>query len=488
MQYPLPRVGSRSAVGCAVLNDKWVSATSGSEDHSFKCMRKNEYEEILRLCEDDRTDLDILLEYASSTVRGLQKLLKLLSKHGEVVVDDHISARHRGLILLIYSGCGLEVMESLLAEIRNLTAEKRKSHVYSFNITDGGLMPSVPDVTLEYPDVELHKIVHTILNCSVKEKCSDTELIGVVHAWKEFLEPMVGVQCDEWEDKELGQKLEDLGTEVRYSAPQGEGFNQVKYLEAEDKEGGEVSNGNYYSVYSGDYDNELKYSEADAREEGQVSPSLMAEEKFWDSDARHSTRALAEKPSSYCSAYKLIGKLVKQLKVMASDEMAIKLLALHTYERLHARNGIQDGIYQANARGLLPNESIYRFERKFKTGQLIIQLMEEPLKERVPIYGVCPKFAKKLFKFMFSKPRESSRGNRVFLRRNRLSFFKEDNQIKAFQNTLVANDLQLKICSSTYKVPVSTSAVPLAARCYERTRQLTLSVESKPDPPTLRPS
>ncbi|MCO5563890.1 hypothetical protein L7F22_017541 [Adiantum nelumboides] len=449
MQYRLPRVGSRSAVGCAVLNDKWVSATSGSEDHSFKCMRKNEYEEILRLCEDDRTDLDILLEYVSSTVRGLQKLLKLLSKHGEVVVDDHILARHRGLILLIYSGCGLEVMECLHQEPGVVTPVilkrvKQKQREW--------LSPACRNQKFDSREEE------------------KPELIGVVHAWKEFLEPMVGVQCDEWEDKELGQKLEDLGTEVRYSVPQGEGFNQ--------------------------------YSEADAREEGQVSPSLMAEEKFWDSDTRHSTRAMSEKPSSYCSACenleivhsyenkkgaiitvevtsdtgaamhanskyegqrstdegnglmvtsngrgsaesencpykvlplftretsasligdsvifygndsmyillriyqalyermkaakvyaatkeglfsevykktltgnhgdlffaidKLIGKLVKQLKVMASDEVAIKLLALHTYERLHAPNGIQDGIYQANARGLLPDESIYRFER-----------------------------------------------------------------------------------------------------------------------------
>lgn len=37
-----------------VLNDKWVSVTFGSEDYSFNHTRKNQYEEILFKCEDDR--------------------------------------------------------------------------------------------------------------------------------------------------------------------------------------------------------------------------------------------------------------------------------------------------------------------------------------------------------------------------------------------------------------------------------------------------
>jgi len=40
------------------LNDHWVSVTSGSEDYSFKHMRKNQYEESLFRCEDDRSELD----------------------------------------------------------------------------------------------------------------------------------------------------------------------------------------------------------------------------------------------------------------------------------------------------------------------------------------------------------------------------------------------------------------------------------------------
>lgn len=53
-QYPIPSASWRTEIGTKVLNDHWVSVTSGSEDYSFKHMRKNQYEESLFRCEDDR--------------------------------------------------------------------------------------------------------------------------------------------------------------------------------------------------------------------------------------------------------------------------------------------------------------------------------------------------------------------------------------------------------------------------------------------------
>lgn len=50
----MPPASNRTDLGGSVLNDHWVSVTSGSEDYSFKHMRKNQYEESLFRCEDDR--------------------------------------------------------------------------------------------------------------------------------------------------------------------------------------------------------------------------------------------------------------------------------------------------------------------------------------------------------------------------------------------------------------------------------------------------
>lgn len=54
LQYPIASASQRSELGAQVLNDHWVSVTSGSEDYSFKHMRRNQYEESLFRCEDDR--------------------------------------------------------------------------------------------------------------------------------------------------------------------------------------------------------------------------------------------------------------------------------------------------------------------------------------------------------------------------------------------------------------------------------------------------
>jgi len=56
MQYPIPIASEKTDLGAEVLNDHWVSVTSGSEDYSFKHMRKNQYEESLFRCEDDRLE------------------------------------------------------------------------------------------------------------------------------------------------------------------------------------------------------------------------------------------------------------------------------------------------------------------------------------------------------------------------------------------------------------------------------------------------
>lgn len=63
LQYPIPLASQRSELGAQVLNDKWVSVTSGSEDYSFKHMRRNQYEESLFRCEDDRYNVYLYLSF-----------------------------------------------------------------------------------------------------------------------------------------------------------------------------------------------------------------------------------------------------------------------------------------------------------------------------------------------------------------------------------------------------------------------------------------
>lgn len=117
--YPRPLSSHRTALGNAVLNDNWVSVTSGSEDYSFKHMRKNQYEESLFRCEDDRFELDMLLESTAATA-------KLVGEYSEKHVDanvkqesppggvgDYLSAINMRCIERIYGDHGLDIIDVL---------------------------------------------------------------------------------------------------------------------------------------------------------------------------------------------------------------------------------------------------------------------------------------------------------------------------------------------------------------------------------------
>ena len=61
--YPKPMCTDRNETEAAVLNDQWVSIPIGSEEtFSFKHMRKNQFEEALFKCEDDRFEIDMVTQ------------------------------------------------------------------------------------------------------------------------------------------------------------------------------------------------------------------------------------------------------------------------------------------------------------------------------------------------------------------------------------------------------------------------------------------
>ncbi|XP_009617907.1 paired amphipathic helix protein Sin3-like 2 isoform X2 [Nicotiana tomentosiformis] len=116
--YPIPTASQRSELGAQVLNDHWVSVTSGSEDYSFKHMRRNQYEESLFRCEDDRFELDMLLESVSSTAKRAEELLNALNDNsvgvdGPIRIEDHFTALNLRCIERLYGDHGLDVMDIL---------------------------------------------------------------------------------------------------------------------------------------------------------------------------------------------------------------------------------------------------------------------------------------------------------------------------------------------------------------------------------------
>ncbi|MQL70783.1 hypothetical protein Taro_003146 [Colocasia esculenta] len=105
----------RTEIGDKVLNDSWVSVTSGSEDYSFKHMRKNQYEESLFRCEDDRFELDMLLESVNTTTKRVEELLKIMQDsetkpESQIHIEDQFTALNMRCIERLYGDHGLDVM------------------------------------------------------------------------------------------------------------------------------------------------------------------------------------------------------------------------------------------------------------------------------------------------------------------------------------------------------------------------------------------
>ncbi|XP_022734749.1 paired amphipathic helix protein Sin3-like 4 isoform X3 [Durio zibethinus] len=116
--YPIPSASQRTELGSEVLNDHWVSVTSGSEDYSFKHMRKNQYEESLFRCEDDRFELDMLLESVNVTTKRVEELLEKINNNtikidSPIHIEENFTALNLRCIERLYGDHGLDVMNVL---------------------------------------------------------------------------------------------------------------------------------------------------------------------------------------------------------------------------------------------------------------------------------------------------------------------------------------------------------------------------------------
>ncbi|XP_073964525.1 SIN3 transcription regulator family member A [Choristoneura fumiferana] len=84
------RCSGRTPLCKEVLNDTWVSFPTWSEDSTFVTSRKTQYEEYIYRCEDERFELDVVIETNASTIRVLEGVQKKLSR---MTADD--AAKYR---------------------------------------------------------------------------------------------------------------------------------------------------------------------------------------------------------------------------------------------------------------------------------------------------------------------------------------------------------------------------------------------------------
>uniref|UniRef100_A0A673JEM8 Paired amphipathic helix protein Sin3a n=1 Tax=Sinocyclocheilus rhinocerous TaxID=307959 RepID=A0A673JEM8_9TELE len=163
--YQLPKCTGRTSLCKEVLNDTWVSFPSWSEDSTFVSSKKTQYEEHMYRCEDERFELDVVLETNLATIRVLEVVQKKLSR---MSAEEQVKFRldntlggcseiiHRKAIQRIYGDKALDIIDGL----------KKNPAV------------SVPIVLkrLERTPFERH-ITFIILHCSINFKQNDTKVL-----------------------------------------------------------------------------------------------------------------------------------------------------------------------------------------------------------------------------------------------------------------------------------------------------------------------
>ncbi|XP_069172117.1 paired amphipathic helix protein Sin3a isoform X6 [Procambarus clarkii] len=120
--YPQPKCSGRTSLCREVLNDTWVSFPSWSEDSTFVTSRKTQYEEYIYRCEDERFELDVVLETNLATMRvleGVHKKLQRMSPEeaARFRLDDSLGGNsptiHQRAIRRIYGDKAPDIIDGL---------------------------------------------------------------------------------------------------------------------------------------------------------------------------------------------------------------------------------------------------------------------------------------------------------------------------------------------------------------------------------------
>ncbi|XP_069551467.1 SIN3 transcription regulator family member Aa isoform X2 [Brachyistius frenatus] len=120
--YQQPKCTGRTPLCKEVLNDTWVSFPSWSEDSTFVSSKKTQYEEHIYRCEDERFELDVVLETNLATIRVLETVQRKLShmsaeEQAKFRLDNTLGGSsdviHRKAIQRIYGDKAPDIIDGL---------------------------------------------------------------------------------------------------------------------------------------------------------------------------------------------------------------------------------------------------------------------------------------------------------------------------------------------------------------------------------------
>ncbi|KAL4586875.1 hypothetical protein LXL04_011520 [Taraxacum kok-saghyz] len=245
--YPIPSVSQRTKIGVEVLNDHWVSVTSGSEDYSFKHMRKNQYEESLFRCEDDRFELDMLLESVNITAKRVEELLDKVNDNSiktesVVRIEDHFTDNGLDVMDVLKKNASLALpviltrlrqkqeewarcrsdfnkvwaeiyaknyhksldhrsfyfkqqdskslsAKALLAEIKEISEEEKSKNENIYQHFTTKRQNTTPHQEFQYHDLNVHEDIYQLIKYYIPQNSTPEQFDKAMKIWTTFVEP-----------------------------------------------------------------------------------------------------------------------------------------------------------------------------------------------------------------------------------------------------------------------------------------------------------
>lgn len=122
--YQPPKCSGRTKMCYEVLNDTWVSFPTWSEESSFATSRKTQYEEYMHRCEDERFELDLVMEINLSAIYSLEEVLRKFNRMtpdeiAKFKLDDSFGnesssmSTNRRAIKRLYGDKTIDILEGL---------------------------------------------------------------------------------------------------------------------------------------------------------------------------------------------------------------------------------------------------------------------------------------------------------------------------------------------------------------------------------------
>eukprot|EP00873_Tetraselmis_striata_P014444 jgi/Tetstr1/434708/TSEL_002535.t1 len=319
--YPHFKITRRTALGRQLLNDKWVGVTSGSEDYSFKHMRKNQYEENLFRVEDDKFELDMLVECNKAAIRRMEPVAAQIAqmrpdeKAAFRMSPDVLKPIHMRVIEKIYGEQGASLVALLrknpsvavpvvLTRLQQKAEEWEKVKVtmeplwqktfdqnfhksldhrsFYFKQMDKRQLGSKTLVNelrdasekrragIERPgDMEVHEDVYRVVLAAVEEMLNNKTARKVMDVWVNFVEAFLRLPPRKLPSFETDDEEADntAGSGAPQEAKAGKHHNKhrMKSEDDEDDEDDDADEGKHSASADGEGDEEGQEEDVEAR-------------------------------------------------------------------------------------------------------------------------------------------------------------------------------------------------------------------------------